>query len=407
MNKRIEDVAVAGSKIAKVIFCAMVLAFFIFSSLASCVHAFACSYKYYVANESVDPLQVVANITLGKAPMSITVNDKTNRVYVGVLGGGKYEAGNTIMVIDGDTDNVIAEIPLNLTGYHPDLEPYVVVLAVNPQTNRVYAALSGEEQVVVIDGATNRKMGEIGLRHGSAISSPYELAVNPVTNLLYTCHSSMLQGQYDSVDVYSGENLSYVTSVNIPGSNTSLYTQRVRVTVNPDTNRVYATWSGRDTVYIIDGNTNEITKDVSLDTLENPFFSEKLMVNSYTNYVYVGDKVLNGETLEDVTSNYSGILRAIDPIHNFLYTTDYQTLHVLDGATHNVIDSLDLDWSLTNPIAVNPRTSKVYVVNSMGGNIVVVPEFPIWTPILLAFFVLAVGISASKRAKVNRRIKDY
>jgi DNA-binding beta-propeller fold protein YncE len=109
-------------------------------------------------------------------------------------------------------------------------------------------------------------------------------------------------GRYDSVKVYNGANFQLITTVNIPDSNTHTTIERVGVTVNSNSNRVYATWRGANTLYMIDGNNHTIIK-----TVTPPTFSDTVMVNPYTNFVYVGTAVLNGETLEVVAQNYTGV----------------------------------------------------------------------------------------------------
>ena len=322
---------------------------------------------------SVGPLQIVATITLDKKPKCIAVNEKTNQVYVGVEDG--------LLIIDGETDTVVTEIL-------PDAE--VVALAVNPQTNRIYAADYGEK-IVVIDGTTNQQVGEIPER----IHNQYEISVNPVTNLVYIADQTVTLGNYDRVVVYSGETNTLVTSVNIPGSNEHLYMEWVGVTVNPETNRVYVTWSGNNTLHIINGNTHEIIETVSPSS-----FSRTVTVNTYTNYVYVGNVVLDGETLE-IISDYQGDLKAVDPVNNLLYATRYYTLYVLNGTTHGIVTSLELDWgvsSYSDPVAVNCETGKVYVVDNSKNQIpIVIPEFPTWTSTLLVSFVLAVAFFICRR----------
>ena len=365
---------VVDGKMSKKIFCLIVPVLLVLSSFASGAQGLASSHSNWIAKESYGPLEVIANITLDKEPKCIAVNDETNRVYVGVEGG--------LVVIDGETDEVLTEIL-------SDTE--VVALAVNPQTNRVYAAVYGEN-VTVINGATNQVVGGILER----VYNSYELAVNPVTNLVYIADWTTILGEYDRVRVYHGENLTLIETVNIPGSNESTTIQRVGVAVNPDTNRIYATWRGNNTLHVIDGNTHEITK-----TVEPSSFSDTVTVNQYTDYVYVGKAVLDGETLVEVTSDYQGDLKAVNPLSNILYTTQYENLYALNGSTHAVLDSLELHWwisSYFDPIAVNPQTSKIYMINYQANQVsVVIPEFPVWTAILLILIVLTVAITIYKR----------
>jgi hypothetical protein len=90
------------------------------------------------------------------------------------------------------------------------------------------------------------------------------------------------------------------------------------------------------------------------------------------------------------------------------YYRDYYTLYVLDGTTHDVLTSLEVDWgvsSYSDPVAVNCKTGKVYLVDSDGNQIpVFIPEFPIWTTILSALFTLAVVASIFRRRLFKAKI---
>jgi DNA-binding beta-propeller fold protein YncE len=339
-----------AGKMSKKIFCVILFTLLVFSSFAFHAQESSISYKYLIANAAYDPLTVIANITLGKTPYCIATNDETNRVYVGVEDG--------LIVINGETDQVIAEIPLG---------DKVVALAVNPLTNRIYAGIYGSYgrrgNLTVIDGATNLKVGEI-LEHPS---NPWMLAVNPVTNLVYIAYPTGVASEPDSVRVYNGENFQFVTSVSLGYSR---YFQDVGVTVNPNTNKVYAMYES--SLIMIDGNTHVVTKRIST------YNNEMLMVNSYTNYVYVGNIfAYNGETLEEVTPQlWDTEALAIDSIHNFLYTvSDYGTLSRLNGSTHDLIGyGLALNWKFSatlDQIAVNPQTSKIYITDWSGQTYVV------------------------------------
>lgn len=383
MNFLLKYKTVANGRIAKKIFCLILFVLFILSVRVSNARALAGSQSTWVAQESYGPLEGIANFTLNKKPVCVAVNEVTNRIYVGVEDG--------LIIIDGETDEVIVEIPL-------DTE--IRGLAVNPQTNRIYAG-GYPKFVAVINGATNQKIGEIP--QGGI--NKYEIAVNPVTNLVYIADTTMTMGEYDCVRVYHGETLTLIDTVNIPGSNESTTVQRVGVTVNPATNRIYATWRGNGTLYVIDGNTHEIMK-----TVKPSFYSDTVTVNPYTNYVYIGGMVLDGETLGEVVSYYQGTLEAVNPIRNILYTRDLlDTLYALNGSTHGIIDSLELPWYISSsmffdPIAVNSQTSKIYILDNQENQVlVVIPEFHVWTPLLLLVLLLAGFLTIYNRRLRSRK----
>jgi len=329
---------------------------------------------------AMDPLQVIDTITLDKEAKCVAVNEETNQVYVGVENG--------LLIIDGETGTIVTEIL-------PDTD--IRGIAVNPQTNRIYAFDYGEN-IVVIDGTTNQQVGEIPER---AYDSK-DFAINPVTNLIYIQDGSAFRGEYDCLAVYSGENNTVVTRVNMPGSNVHPYYEHTGVTVNPETNRIYATWTGDNSLHVIDGNTNSIINTVYLSR-----FSQRVSVNSCTNYIYIGGAVLDGETFEEVDCEYPGSLEVVDPVNNLLYTTHYDTLYVLDGTTHGVLSSLEIEWMhsvYSDNVAVNCKTGRGYVLINHEQQIVVIPEFPIWTTILSALFTLAVVTFIFRRRLFKAKI---
>jgi DNA-binding beta-propeller fold protein YncE len=336
------------------------------------------------ARATVDPLQqeIITTITLDEEPQCIVVNEQTNRIYVGVKDG--------LVIIDGETDTIIAEIL-------PDVE--VVALAVDPQTNRIYAAEYGDK-IVVIDGSTNQQVGEID----EGIYNQYELAVNPTTNLVYIADWTTILGYYDKIFVYSGETFTAVSQINIPGSDEHTIVERIGLAVNAETNLVYATWSGNNNLYVIDGSTHQIIDNVSPSS-----FSREVSVNTYTNYVYVGDAVLDGDTLVEVLSDYDGTVEAVDPVNNLLYTADYHNLYVLNGTTHGTVTSLELEWffsSYFDYVGVNCETDKVYLVNSDDNEIpvVLIPEFHALISTMLVLFVLTVAFFLYRRTASEKPI---
>jgi YVTN family beta-propeller protein len=81
---------------------------------------------------------VIATPTVGNGAYSVAVNPVTNKVYA-----ANY-ISNSVSVIDGASDSVIAT---------PAVGTNATALAVNPVTSRVYVANEGDNSVSVIDDA--------------------------------------------------------------------------------------------------------------------------------------------------------------------------------------------------------------------------------------------------------------
>jgi YVTN family beta-propeller protein len=111
---------------------------------------------------------VTATLPAGNAPLALAVNPLTNRIYA--ANGGS----NNITVIDGATNATTTVTDPNA------LDPCAV--AVNPVTNRIYVANADSNNVTVIDGATN------GTTTVPVGNGPLAVAVNAVTNQVYVAN---------------------------------------------------------------------------------------------------------------------------------------------------------------------------------------------------------------------------
>ena len=137
-------------------------------------------------------------------------------------------------------------------------------------------------------------------------------------------------------------------------------------TVDEKTNTVYVTDFFSSKLYIIDGNTDEVTE--SIDVTRSPF---GVGINPETQMIYIGGEwsnnlsVLNATTKQveiDIPLNDPYDI-AVNPTNNMIYVTsdDSNLVYVIDGATHKVVTS----WDVMNPcgIAVNSNTGIVYVTS--------------------------------------------
>jgi YVTN family beta-propeller protein len=251
----------------------------------------------YAAKQPVSAQTVIDTIKLGEAgyqPFGIAVNPSTNRIYTA------NEANNTVSVIDGATNSIVATVSV---GSGP------CGVAVNPNTNRIYTANHWSDTVSVIDGATNSVVATV-----SVGAIPYGVAVSSITNRIYVAN----QGNA-TVSVIDGATNSVVATV-------VLVTNVYDVAVNPNTNRIYTANDGSNNVSVIDGNTNSEVAMVSVGG-----YPDDIAVNPSINRIYTANEANN-------------------------------TVSVIDGATNNVVATVSVG-STPKGVAVNPSTNRIYATN--------------------------------------------
>ena len=139
-----------------------------------------------LSNASVKiPTAPIGSAAPGGSPAGLAVNPNTNRVYaVGIT------SPTSLDVLDASTYQVVASIPglpdqsadYLITGYMPLLLPRPV--AVNTLTNTIFVVNSVSSTISIFDGNTNTLTGEIAIPvpDGAVVSQPFPL---PPTTLLY------------------------------------------------------------------------------------------------------------------------------------------------------------------------------------------------------------------------------
>jgi DNA-binding beta-propeller fold protein YncE len=235
-------------------------------------------------------------------------------------------------------------------------------VAVNPVTNKIYTANQNDYPtgtVTVIDGATNNTQS---INIGGY--EPYGLALNSVTNKIYVvnyCASSnnCNNGSFTVIDGATNNSATY----SLAGSPTGT------VAVNSKTNKIYMVIYGYPgSVTVVDGATNN-TKTVTVGN-----YPTAIAVNSVTNKIYVtndGDypgtvTVIDGATngTQTVKVDYYPYSLAVNSVTNKIYVAHINysgTVTVIDGATNNTA-TVNAGYYPVG-IGLNSVTNKIYVVD--------------------------------------------
>src|SRR5260370_15834794 len=118
---------------------------------------------------------VVTTVGVGVRPTAIAVNPVTNAIYVADSGDG------TVVVIHGATSSTcfIHALCVINVGTNP------VAIAVNPVTDKIYVVNGGSNNVTVIDPGNANATTPVSVR-----TAPGAEAMNPVTNKVYLAECS-------------------------------------------------------------------------------------------------------------------------------------------------------------------------------------------------------------------------
>ncbi len=252
---------------------------------------------------------ILTNISVPAGAYYPAVNILTNKVYVASCNTLVAPSPCFVTVIDGKTNKVTASVPVTTI-----LNGFLAGITVNPVTNKIYVSDNTDEQIVIIDGATNAVTGTINL--GVA---PWGLAINPINNKLYVTYGA---SEIDIIDAASKN--------------------------------------------IVQASTGEGTVDynVAVDLLTGHVFVPNTNFGPSTTAILSCD----GKILAQVPVGQAAYGVDVDPIKNLAFVADISdgNTSVINGK-NDTLKSTIAGTSATF-IAVNLVTEKVYAI---GGNGVV------------------------------------
>jgi YVTN family beta-propeller protein len=295
--------------------------------------------------------QVIATISLGTWPteFGVGVNPSTNMVYVAA--NGYTTTNGPVMVIDGNTNTVVAKIIV---------APDTWGVGVNPNTNMIYVANSNSFKVSVIDGTTNRVVSTIPVGYW-----PTSIGVNPNTNMIYVANSGS-----NTTSVIDGTTNRVVSTIPVGKCPEG-------IGMNLNTNKIYVANYRSNTVSVIDGATNSVVSTIPvgnypLDVGVNPNTNKIYVANDISNTVSVIDGATNSVVSTIPVGNYPQDI-GVNPNTNKIYVVNDGTgsVSVINGTTNNVVSTILVG---TDPLAigVNPNTDRIYVANNEDQTISVI-----------------------------------
>jgi YVTN family beta-propeller protein len=297
------------------------------------------------------------SIGVESEPWAVAVNPATNMIYVANFDD------DDVSVINGATNQVVADPS---TGEGPD------ALVVDPVNNLIYVANFDSSSLTVINGATN---GTASLSFDTTPITPDSLAINPVLNEVYGASSGSNLG-FSFPSSFASQ--SVFDSGFVFGGATPLATA-----ANPATGAHFTllqTGSGSPFLVVDDltapqgfyyrpcGASAPITMDVN-PTANSVFIP---CTDGTINVLQGMDVFGDGPaTIIPAPSGYTGPYSAVaaNPITNMAYVADSgnSNLYVINGANNTVTATVTVGANPTS-IAVNIASNKIYVLSVVTGS---------------------------------------
>ncbi len=245
---------------------------------------------------------IVANIDVPIGAYYPAVDIAANKIYVATCNNFLNPAPCSVTVIDGTQNTVIASIPVTSVK-----NGFLSGITVNPLTHQVYVSDNKNNDIAVIDGNSSTLTGTIGLNG----AGPWGLSVNPFNNLLYVTLGS---SQLDIINTQTNA----ISSVST-GAGTSDY-------------------------------------NLTIDLLTGHLFVSNTQFGPST--VAVLDQ--NGALLAQVPVGQAAYGVDVDPVTNLAFVAEENddNTGVISGKSNTRV--ADAEATFASFIAVNPVTQKVY-----------------------------------------------
>jgi YVTN family beta-propeller protein len=270
------------------------------------------------------PLPTIEIITGFSAPYGITLNPDNDLMYVSNY--GQFNTTGTVSVINGTTNTIVANIPV---GKNPQAIVY------NPANGLVYAANTLSNTLSIINGTSNSLVGSI-IVEAFPGKNPTGITINPINNTIYVTNMGS-----NTVSVINGttnvvvKNITLATveqEVGVGAGGTSFFSP-AGIAYNSDNGNLYVTNRGSDTISVINGTTNTLVDEISVNSVA----PSGIIYNAANNYIYVTNMGSN-------------------------------TVSVINGTTNNIVANIPVGLGPSG-ITYNQNNGDVYVANSINGTI--------------------------------------
>ena len=342
--------------------------------------------KVYVANERSNSISILDSnvgtlkeIFINTIPHDVEENDKIHHVYI----SGKSPS-ETISIIDGRTDELLQNIPL---------EQELTDIEVNEKESKLY--LAGKDGIRLIDDTGSNSLSIDLVKKYDVEANYTKIAVDEEAEKVYVIN------QYPPELLIFDNDLKLLGNISIPDKNEPL-----DIEVNEKDHSVYI---------ITEKNFYKQNNDTTMTGIELINAPRTLEVNENSNTVYIiSDRdvsIINGTSnikVDKVIPLFGPLLELeVNENSNVVYLLSKHNLYSLNEKT-NKLSNINISEPLSN-IEVNENSNIVYLTSEDSDSLFTIhgPKHKVAVGITFNVFPLNAGRIICGEEKIEYPINQY
>ncbi len=303
----------------------------------------------FAVNYHAEAQQVEKSAKAGTGIYEAVINQNDGHIYV-TAAGSRTNPGGAIYKINPKDLAIVDSITLK------ENPPFGI--GINNKTQIAYTTNTRTNSVSAVDLKSGKLLATIS--NGAEKSHTREVLVDEGNNLIYISDV----GDPSLIWVIDGKTNKFSHQI------ANLGKTATGMTFLKDTDRIYLTILGENTVAVVNVKTQKIEKSfpsggeapVNITTDGNHLF----VANQKSGTVTVLDA--DGKLLKSIKTGDGAIGIAYDAVKNRIYSANRQTgtTSIIDAKTLEVVADLPTG-SLPNHVKIDPKTGEAYVLNKAKG----------------------------------------
>ena len=311
------------------------------------------------------PLPEIQTIDGFLAPYGIALDPGNGMVYVSNY--GQFNTTGIVSVINDTTNTIVGNVPV---GKNPQAISY------NPANGFFYVANTLSNTLSLINGTSNSLIGSIPVGEFPG-KNPAGIVTNSINNTIYV--TNMGSNTVSVINGTSNAVVANVTSATREGEGSGFFSP-AGIAYDSDNGNVYVANRGSDTISVINGSTNLLIDEISMDTVA----PSGIVYNAANNLIYATSEGSNRVSMINGTTNTvvatipvglgpTGIAYDQSNGNVFVSNSANGTISIIDGLKNNVTGTISLGTNSTpNGVLYNPDTDSLFVADTNSSTVHVI-----------------------------------